>query len=124
MGSQPPDIEPGDIVTVSAAGYTGAINPVGYMDCEVDLETDVVTGTLHAPWFSQGLRVRCSDDDVTFNVTNVDPDGGEFVCDYGAYGDDLKAGQIIRLDYYDPNGNRVRKVIDVPYAGERCLGLG
>ncbi len=119
-----PDIEPGDIVTASAAGYTNAVNPVGEIDSVVDVEADIVTGTLHAPWFSEGLRVRCNTDNATFFIEEVNPDGGEFVCDFSSV-DDLKAGGIVRLDYYEPGGNRVRKVIDIPYVARQYgLGLG
>jgi hypothetical protein len=115
---EPPDIEPGDVLIGSAAGYNGAIDPIGEIDGVYDLNADVFTGTLDAPWFSEGLRVRCRDDehDVTFVFPSVDPDGGQFVCDFGAEGVDLKSGHIIRLDYFDPNGNRVTNVIEVPFA--------
>ncbi len=113
---EPPDIEPGDVVTVSAAGYIGSINPIGMFKGIANVETDVFTGTLHAPWLSYVPRVRCMIDDVMIDVLDVDPDGGQFVCDFQAEGVDLKTAQVISLLYLDPNGNRVTINYEIPYA--------
>ncbi len=54
----PPDIVEGDVVTVTADGYTAAVNPIGSIVGTVDPTSDLVEGTLNAP-FAEPLTIYC-----------------------------------------------------------------
>ena len=115
----PPDLEVGDAVTVtSGAGYSASVNPIGAIDGVVDVENDRITGTLNAP-FSEPLMVRCAvwvdNGPEPIEISDVDPDGGEFSCDFnGSW--DLETGQDVAIMYFQPDGTRVINVITAPYA--------
>jgi hypothetical protein len=114
-----PDIVPGDGVYAEAAGYQASVDPVGTIDGVADVDADTIAGTLSAPWFTEPLHVRCEvrmEGGPGIDVSDVDPDGGSFVCDLGAAGWDLRPGDTVALSYNEPDGNRVINVITVPYA--------
>ncbi|MDF1514148.1 MAG: DUF11 domain-containing protein, partial [Anaerolineae bacterium] len=115
-----PDIVPGDGVTVTAAGLEGVINPIGEVYGDIDLVNDVVTGTLYAPWFSpMTLTVNCEvwvdNGPPGIEITGVDPDNGEFVCDYGENGWDLQAEHDVGLRYTEPDDDSVINVFRSPW---------
>ncbi len=106
-----PDIAPGDFVTATTDAVTTAVNPVGTLDAVVDLDTDIVSGTLHAPWFApQTLTVSCEawvENGPGIEVPGVAADGGSFACDFGAIGWDLEGGYDIAVRYLEPDGDSV-----------------
>ncbi len=115
---EPPEIEPGDVVTVTTAARMAEINPVGLIDGTSDVNTDRVVGMLHAPWFSPTpLLVRCEIHEPggpAIDVLNVDPDGGAFECDFGSIGWDITPGQNVAVHYVEPDGDRVQTHLRPP----------
>jgi uncharacterized repeat protein (TIGR01451 family) len=106
-----PDIIPGDAVYASGGGLTTEVDPVGSIDAEMDVDADIVTGMVHADWFSlQTLEVRCEvweENGPRIDVRDVDADGGIFRCDFGAIGWDLEAWQAVGVHYVEPDGDKV-----------------
>ncbi|HNT26410.1 MAG TPA: PKD domain-containing protein [Anaerolineales bacterium] len=107
-----PNIEPGDVITVEAAGEQSAVSPVGEISYDVDYEADIAYGTLDVPGFTQTLRAGCevwdNDTPISIFTDTVQPDGGTFTCDYGAIGLDLHPEQhTVNLIYWEPDGDRV-----------------
>jgi hypothetical protein len=113
-----PDIQPGDVVTVTAAGYVASINPVGTITGVADDVENTVSGTINAPWFDVPLRVRCEvwvDNGPPSIYTEADPDGGSYLCDFDDVGFDLQTSQDVAVRYYEPDGNRVINVFQAPF---------
>lgn len=115
---QYPDIQPGDWVygLVNSASYTTAVH-VGTIDSGVDVDTDVVSGTIKADWLAPDLvEVRCEiheDNGESIGVSNVDPDGGSFSCDFGGLYD-IVPGTNVAVNYREPDGNYVQAHPDNP----------
>ncbi len=113
-----PDIEPGDIVTVTTPTRAAEVNPVGLIEGDSDVDTDIVAGTLHASWFSSTpLMVRCEiheENGPAIDVPDVDPDGGAFECDFGSIGWDITSGQNVAVHYIEPDGDRVQTHLRPP----------
>jgi hypothetical protein len=112
-----PDIQPGDAVTVQAAGYTRSVNPVGTINGALDLAQDTVSGTIETP-FAGKLRVRC---EVWVQngpgvETKAAANGGSYACDFGDAGWDLQPGQDVAVRYFEPDGDAVINVFGTPYA--------
>jgi uncharacterized repeat protein (TIGR01451 family) len=106
-----PDFEPGDWVYGRLDnGYTTTVH-VGTIDGQVDPDTDVVSGTIHASWFSPtGLTVRCEiheDNGESIEIHGVDPDGGGFECNFGGRFDILP-GHNVAVNYLEPDGDWVQ----------------
>jgi hypothetical protein len=53
-----PDILPGDTVSATTNGYATIIETVGEIKPLAHNDTDVVEGTIHAPWFSPGSLLQ------------------------------------------------------------------
>ncbi len=120
-----PDIVEGDVVTVTADGYTAAINPIGSIVGTVDLVENLVAGTLNAP-FAEPLMVYCEvwvENGPSIEIPEVDPNGGGFSCDFDDVGWDIHPGQEIGLVYVEPDGDHVMNVIPVPFARATPPGI-
>lgn len=104
-----PDIEPGDFAyAMLDNGHSAAVH-VGTINANLNVDTDVVSGTLDVPWFTEGLRVSCEiheQDAPAIDVFNVDPDGGAFFCDFNGMWD-ITPGQNVAVRYTEPEGNSV-----------------
>jgi uncharacterized repeat protein (TIGR01451 family) len=106
-----PDIQEGDLVTfASDDGYFNVIQVGEIRLDELDLDEDTVSGTIHAPWFTNPstLRVRCAvwveDNPEPIELENVAADGGSFLCDFsGEY--DLRPGMDVAVMYFEPDDN-------------------
>ncbi len=122
---QSPDIQPGDTVTVSAAGLVESVDPVGAIDMAVDMEADTVSGTLQAPWFAPlSLTVSCEiweEFAPAIEITDVLADGGSYFCDFNTQGWDLQPNQTIAVRYYEPDDDTVINVYQFPWA-RVCYG--
>jgi len=117
---QNPNLLPGDRITVEVAAATTTVDPIGQIDAIVDAETDTVSGTLHAPWFDpEGLTVLCEvwveNGPPGIEVSDVDPDGGSFSCDFGSQGWDITPEQDIAVRYYEPDGDSVIGMFSAPW---------
>ncbi len=112
----PPDIQPGDIVTASAAGETTIVNPIGTFDGVLDTVNDLVTVTLNAKWFTQTLNATCNVEGGPGEGFTIDPDDGSYTCDFSPTGMnwDLLPGQNVWLWYWEPDGDRVGNVLRIP----------
>ena len=108
---QQPDLMPGDLVTATWPGGSRTITPIGDVSGEIDLANDVVTATLNANWFAPDtLTVFCAigeEGAPSWEIPDVDPVAGTFLCDFGAMGWDLQARHTIVLGYYEPDGDQV-----------------
>jgi len=91
------------------------VDPVGSISAELDADTDVVAGTVHASWLAGPVAVRCAvwEDPAPAPIdTTADPDGGTFTCDFGSdRGWDLHPREMVAVMYYEPDGD---SVINVP----------
>jgi len=113
-----PDIEPGDVVTFASIGYVGTVDPVGTIKGELDADSDTISGTIHAPWFSpQTLDVRCmvwvDDGPDDIEVPGVAADGGHYFCDFSGMWD-IEQGQDVAVQYTEPDGSEVINVFEEP----------
>lgn len=109
-----PDIQPGDRVEATVTGATAAVDPVGSIPAELNADTDVVSGTVHASWLSGPVAVRCAvweDSPPPPIDTSADPNGGAFSCDFGSAGWDLQPRQMVAVMYYEQDGD---SVVNVP----------
>ncbi len=113
-----PNIQPGDVVTVAAAGYVSEVDPVGTISGTLDVDANTITGSIFAPWFSETLRVRCEvwvENGPPGIETSADPDGGSYVCDFDDVGWDLLPGQDVAVRYFEPDGDAVINVLSTPW---------
>jgi hypothetical protein len=86
-----PDILPGDTVSATTPSYSTIIETVGEVKPQAWPDTDVVEGTIHAPWFAPGsLSVLCwtYDPHQFYLDRDVPADGGSFQCDFSGLGDE------------------------------------
>ena len=115
-----PSIVPGDIVNVSIAGVPAGEVEVGEVESDLDFDDDIVSGKIHAPWLSPTLvQVRCEiwedGGPEGIQLTDVDPDGGSFTCDFSTKGWDLKPDQMIAVRYIQPDGHEVIGMAEAPW---------
>jgi uncharacterized repeat protein (TIGR01451 family) len=114
--SYEPDLQPGDWVfgLVAENGYTSSVR-IGTIDGNVSVDTDSISGTITANWFTQMLSARCGvqeDGAPGFDFT-VDPNGGSYECDFsGSW--DLLPGQGVGVEYQEPDGDWVVNVFREP----------
>jgi len=108
-----PDIIPGDWVygLLNSVTYTTTVH-VGSINGEVDVDADTVSGTISAPWLAPDLViVSCEIHEDNgpdgIQISNVDPDGGSFFCDFGGLFDILP-GHNVAVNYTEPDGDRVQ----------------
>jgi uncharacterized repeat protein (TIGR01451 family) len=105
------DMQPGDWVEVLVdTGYGNTVH-VGTIDGESDVDTDVVSGTIHADWLSPyTVTVSCEiheENGPSIQVEGVDPDGGSFECDFtGEW--DILPGHNVAVNYIEPDTDRVQ----------------
>ena len=112
---QRPDIVPGDWVYGALDnGYTSTAR-VGTITGNVDAESDTISGTITADWFTDTLRARCEvwvwNGPPGINFL-VEPDGGSYECDFRTVGWDLLPGQDVAVTYAEP-GDDNDEVINV-----------
>jgi len=105
-----PDIEPYDWVYAALDnGYTTTVQ-VGRINAAVDVDNDIVSGTLDVPWYSDGLRVRCEihlSGAPGIEVGAINPDGSEvFICNYSGLWD-IVPGNPVVVRYTEPDGDEV-----------------
>jgi uncharacterized repeat protein (TIGR01451 family) len=106
-----PDIAVGDWVHVwiDPPGETAQVR-VGDIEGVVDLDSDTVSGTVTAPWLAGpvdgecGILVDTGAPSVTFQV---DPNGGSYLCDFGAVSWDLQPTDQIVVGYLQPDQHTV-----------------
>jgi hypothetical protein len=112
-----PDILPGDTVSATANGYSTIIETVGEVKPQAHNDTDVVEGTIHAPWFAPGsLSVLClTYDPYQFYLDrDVPADDGSFECDFSGVAD-IEGGMAGQAGYLEPDGDMVSVEWAAPY---------
>lgn len=112
---QRPDIEVGDwVYGETETGYTTTVR-VGEITGYLDLDSDRITGTVHASWFNGLLNVQCWIDDVddSHREFTVDADGGAYTCDFSSVWD-LTPNESVSVQYQEPDGDWVRAVFQEP----------
>jgi uncharacterized repeat protein (TIGR01451 family) len=106
-----PDIVPGDWVEVLVDNGYGNQVKVGLIDGESNVETDVVSGTIHADWLSPyTVTVNCEiheEGGFGIRVEDVDPDGGSFRCEFAGEWDILP-GHNVAVNYEERDGDQVQ----------------
>jgi hypothetical protein len=127
-----PDLAPGDSVYASVTGVDTAVEPIGSIDAELDADSDVVTGSINAPWIVAPITVRCAiwEEAMPPNPIDViaDLSTGDFTCDFGNdRGWDLVTHQMVAVMYWEPDGDRVINVppwswMRVDYGGDEVGG--
>lgn len=113
---QQPDIEPGDWVHTALSNGQSAVLQIGTIEGVLDVDNDTVSGTIHAPWFGEPLDGGCGvwvENGIWIPFT-VDPDGGAYLCDLGAEGWDLVPGQMVGVEYREPDGDVVYNIFEEP----------
>jgi len=104
-----PEILPGDTVSATTPSYSTIIETVGEVKPQAWVDTDLLEGTIHAPWFGPGsLSVLCwtYDPDLTLLDSDVPADGGSFECDFSNLVDITgKTGG--QAGYVEPDGDMV-----------------
>jgi hypothetical protein len=113
-----PDILPGDTVSATANGYSTIIEMVGEIDFRVFSDTDLVEGTIHAPWFApDSLDVYCQvhkEPNPYYLDRDVPADHGSFQCDFSGLVD-IEAGDEGKVGYLEPDGDMVSISFTSPY---------
>ena len=113
-----PDLQPGDIVYARTLGVSAEVNPIGAIKGIPHPVSDLVTGTLTAPWLSNPTTVYCQvwaepgSDQIE---TTVDPYGGQFTCDFSSVGWDLQIGDMVAIGYYEDDGDQVINMVEWPF---------
>lgn len=106
-----PDIQPGDWVEVLVDNGYGNTVQVGLIDGDSDVGTDLVSGVIHADWLSPyTVTVSCEiheENGPSIQVEGVDPDGGDFECDFGGIWD-IQPGHNVAVNYIEPDTDRVQ----------------
>jgi len=114
---EPPDIQPGDWVYVNADHVKSAATQVGVITGELDYNTDVISGTITAPWLEGLIDVHCEVLEVGGAAgidEDVDPNGGIYVCDFAGVWD-LQPGHSVLVLYNEPDNHSVMNVFqDLP----------
>ena len=126
---EPPQILPGDTVSATTLSYSTIIETVGEVKPQVWVDTDVVEGTIHAPWFApDSLSVLCwtYDPDQYYLARDVPADGGSFECDFSGFRD-LSGGMGGQAGYLEPDGDMVSvewtaPVMQVFYGARASVG--
>lgn len=114
------DILPGDAVTATAAAMSTWVNPVGEIDGYINIDTDIISGSIQAPWFSPltltvWCNVKAENGPPGIMVQGVPADGGNYLCDFGAEGWDLQPGQQVFVSYAEPDADQVMVVLEAPW---------
>jgi len=113
----PPNILPGDTVSATTPSYSAIIETVGEVEPQAHNDTDVVEGTIHAPWFAPGpLSVLCwTYDPNQFSLDgDVPADGGSFQCDFSGVAD-IAGATGGQAGYLEPDGDMVSVEWIAPY---------
>ena len=112
------DIQPYQSIFIDAAGLSEAVDPIGEMLGQLDLDTDLVTGLLNAPWLGDEVQMYCelwAEPGGSIDLGLVSGNGGTFECDFGGLGIDLQPGMQVALVYIEPDGDRVINVVEPPW---------
>ena len=113
-----PDILPGDSVSATANGYSTIIETVGEIDVLVHNDTDLVEGTIHAPWLApDSLAVYCevhTEPYPNYLDRDIPADGGSFQCDFSGLVD-IVGGVEGKVGYLEPDGDMVSTSFAGPY---------
>ena len=113
-----PDLEPGDRITATSISEVVTVDPVGTINGNVNLATDLVAGTIQAPFGSQGLTVWCEIWNVdpgpeAIEIENVPANGGSYSCDFGGKWD-IQIDSMVAVRYFEPDGDSVINVFEEP----------
>jgi hypothetical protein len=104
-----PQILPGDTVSATTPSSTAIIETVGEVRAQAHIDTDVVEGTIHAPWFAPGsLSVACELYGGVYSYLDQDvpADSGSFQCGFSGLVD-IEGGMGGQVGYLEPGGNWV-----------------
>jgi hypothetical protein len=110
-----PEIEPNDWVYGWVDNGASAQMQVGEIIPTVDLENDIVQGSLAADWFAEEVFVSCGIWGYSEWLSDmVMPDGSDsFSCDFEGLWD-LVQGNTAEVWYYGPDGHAVGHYIHIP----------
>jgi hypothetical protein len=108
------------------------VDPIGSIGAELNADSDVVNGSVTAPWISAPITVRCAiwEEPAPPNPIDViaDLSTGNFTCDFGSdRGWDLVTHQMVAVMYWETDGDRVINVppwtwMRVDYGGDEVGG--
>ncbi len=110
---EPINIVPGDTVLAESLGVVTAIDPIGEIMGELDVDADAIEGSIAAPWFAPGsLMVHCEiwqEGGPVIDVPGVPAAGGSYACDFSGMWD-IQPGQDVAVRYVEPDGDHVINV--------------
>jgi hypothetical protein len=111
-----PDIQTGDWVYAALDNGQTSAARIGTIDGTLDIDEDTVSGDIHAPWFTEMLNADCGvwEENGPGTGFMVDPDGGTYFCDFTDMGWDLQPGQMVGVEYQEPDGDWVINVFQEP----------
>lgn len=115
----PPQLSPGDWFTATTSSDQHTVSPAGDIRFQVDMDADLISGTIHAPWFApQTLSVRCAvwtdPGPNPIEIPLVAADGGAFLCDFSGKWD-LTPDQTIAVAYQEPDGDDLIRIYQPPW---------
>lgn len=111
-----PDMEAGDWVYGRVDNGRTAEVQLGEITGTPNVANDTIAGNVYAGWLAEPVRLSCSvwePNGVGLELW-IDPDGGSYVCDFGALGWDLLPGHDVAVAYQEPGGHRVMDVFKEP----------
>ncbi|MFZ6030261.1 MAG: hypothetical protein ACOYYS_21310 [Chloroflexota bacterium] len=110
-----PDIQPGDWVYASTDDGLSAVSRLGTIRSSVNLGTDLVAGTIDAPWYTSQMPGDCGiwENNGAGMSFRFNPNGGAFSCNFAGRWD-IIAGNMIGVSYTEPDGDQVISIVDNP----------
>jgi hypothetical protein len=112
-----PDMEAGDYVYLRLENGRMTDVRLGEINGEFNLEGDIFTGTLNIPWLTDPVYADCGlwvNNGPWIGFPDVNPQGGQIICDFGALGWDLLPGMDIGVGYNDPEADKSLNVFNEP----------
>ncbi len=114
-----PDMMPGDWVFGQVDnGYTTTLR-IGDVNEQLDVDADLMSGLLEAAWLSPSLvDIRCEiweeNGPDGIEVPGVDPDGGDFECDFSGIWD-IQNRDTVTIRYIQPDNNEIMNSFSGPW---------
>ncbi len=111
-----PDIAAGDWVYGRVDNGRTAEVQLGEITGTPNVGNDTIAGNVYANWLPEPIGLSCSvwEQDGPGLDLWIDPDGGDYFCDFGALGWNLLPGHDVSVQYQEPGGHRVMNVFQEP----------
>ena len=110
-----PDLQSGDWIYARLDDGQTSASRLGTINATSNVNSDIVAGTINAPWYSETLTGACSvwEDGGPGMGFNINPNGGAFTCDFSGLWD-IIPGHTIGVSYNEPDGDQVINIASNP----------